>query len=119
MSSGFAAERGHPLNCHAHLSFGRLLLVSQKGRGRHDPAVDAVSALRHLLLDVGCLKGMRLVGRSEPSEGDDSAAAHRRDRCNARADWLSVEMDSAGAALHQAAAEVWIIQANVVAERVQ
>src|SRR5262245_45210603 len=102
-----------------NLSFGRLLLVSQKGGGRHDPAVDAVSALRHLLLDIGCLKGMRLVGSAEPSEGGDSAAAHRRDRCNARADRLSVEMDGAGAALRQAAAEVGVVQANVVAERVQ
>jgi len=62
---------------------------------------------------------MRLVGSAKPGEGHDSAVADRGDRRNARADRLSVEMNSAGTALRQAAAEVWVVQTDIVAERVK
>src|ERR1700683_3096271 len=62
------------------LRFGRLLLVAEKRRRRHDPTVDAVAALRNLLLDIGGLQGMRLVRRAEAGKRDDLAVADRRDR---------------------------------------
>src|ERR1700734_714349 len=65
------------------LRFGRLLLVVEKRRRRHDPAVDAVAALWDLFLDVGGLQGMRLVRRAEAGERRDLAVAHRRDRRDA------------------------------------
>src|SRR6266487_6360 len=57
----------------------RRFLRSIEERGRsHDPAVDAVAALRHLLLDVGLLDRMRLLRRAEAGKRDDLAPAHRR-----------------------------------------
>src|SRR5215470_17069370 len=50
------------------LSICRLLLVPQEGGGRHDPAVDAVATLRHLLFHIGGLQWMRLLGRAEAGE---------------------------------------------------
>src|SRR5712692_921457 len=35
------------------LALARLLVVAQERRRRHDPAIDAVAALRHLLFDIG------------------------------------------------------------------
>ena len=103
----------------ADLGVGRLLLVAQeRGRG-HDPAVDAVAALRHLFLDVSGLQRMRLVRRAEAGERDDLAVADRRDRRDAGADRLAVEMHGAGAALGEPAAEMRIVQAEIVAQRVE
>src|SRR5205085_7429607 len=45
-----------------------LFLFCEEGRGRHDPAIDAVAALRHLLLNVRGLQRMRLLRRAEPGE---------------------------------------------------
>jgi len=60
------------------LGFGRLLLVVQERGRRHDPAVDAVAALRHLLFDVGGLQGVRLVRRAEAGERDDLCRRQRK-----------------------------------------
>src|SRR5262249_58200670 len=74
MRAEAALEAGERLS---DLGVGRLLgLIEECGR-RHEPAVDAVAALRHLLLHVGLLDRMRLLGRAEASKGDDLAAAHR------------------------------------------
>src|SRR5580692_4657816 len=40
------------------LGFARLLVVAQEGSGRHQPAVDAVAALQHLLFDISGLQRM-------------------------------------------------------------
>ncbi len=85
---------------------GGLLVVAQEGRGRHDPAVDAVAALRHLLFDIGGLQRMRLLGRSEPGHRHDLAVADGRHRRDAGADRLAVQMHGAGAALREPAAEL-------------
>src|SRR3954454_17663602 len=96
------------------LGLGRLLLLVEQRGGRHDPAVDAVAALRHLLFDVGGLDWMRLLGRAEAGEGDDLAVADGGDRRDAGADGLSVEMHGAGAALRQAAAEMRVVEPEIV-----
>src|SRR5262249_27546578 len=44
----------------AQLGVSRLRVLLQDRGGSHDPAVDAVAALRHLLLDVGGLQRMGL-----------------------------------------------------------
>ena len=59
----------------ADLLVGRLLVVAQEGRRGHDPAVDAVGALRHLFLHISGLQRMRLVGRAEAGERDDLLVA--------------------------------------------
>src|SRR5262249_30202205 len=66
MRAAAALEAGERLS---NLRVGRLLgLIEERGR-RHDPAVDAVAALRHLLLHVGLLDRMRLLGRAEAGQG--------------------------------------------------
>ena len=57
------------------LGLGRLLLGREERGGRHDPAVDAVAALRHLLLDVGGLQRMRLLRRAEAGQRHDLGVA--------------------------------------------
>ena len=68
------------------LGFARLLLGCEERRGGHDPAVDAVAALRHLLFDIGGLQRMRLVGRAEAGERHHLAVADRGHRRDAGAD---------------------------------
>ncbi len=101
------------------LGFGRLLLVAQERRGCHDPAVDAVAALRHLLLDIGGLQRMRLVGRAEAGERDDFSSADLRKRRPARARRLAVEMHDAGAALAEPAAEMRIVEIKIAAQSIE
>src|SRR5262249_54045179 len=101
------------------LRVGRLLvLIEERGR-RHDPAVDAVAALRHLLLDIGLLDGVRLLRRAEAGEGDDLAAADRRHRGHAGAHGLAVDVHRAGAALRQTAAEMRVVERELVAQRIE
>src|SRR5499427_5877137 len=87
------------------LGVGRLLLLIEQRRRGHDPAVDAVAALRHLLLDIGLLDRVWLLRRAETGERDDLAGAHRRDRGDAGAYGRAVDVHGAGAALRQPAAE--------------
>src|ERR1700690_1368822 len=101
------------------LGFARLLLGRQEGGGGHDPTVDAVAALRHLLFDIRRLQRMRLLGRAEAGQRDDLSLAHRRERRDAGADRLTVELHGAGAALRQPAAEMRIVEADIVAQRVK
>src|SRR5260370_20577432 len=50
-----------------------LVLIEERGRG-HDPAADAVAALRNLLFYISLLDRMRLLGRAEAGQCDDLAA---------------------------------------------
>src|SRR5262249_25950205 len=65
------------------------------------------------------LDRMRLLGRAEAGKGDDLAAAYRRDRRHAGAHRLAVDVHGAGAALRQAAAEMRIVERELVAQRVE
>src|SRR5215471_4181897 len=61
----------------AQLAFARLgVLLQVRGCG-HDPAVDAVAALRHLLLDVRRLQRVRLLRRPQALQGGDLLACDR------------------------------------------
>src|SRR5712664_249718 len=103
----------------AQLGVARFGVLPQDRGGGHDPAVDAVAALRHLLRDVGGLQRMRLGRRAEALDGGHLLARHGRERHHAGAHRLAVEVDRAGPALRQAAAEVRIVHAEIVAQRVQ
>ena len=59
------------------LRLGRLFVVAQECGGGHEPAIDAVAALWHLLLDVGSLQRMWLVRGAKASERCDLAIADR------------------------------------------
>src|SRR6185295_12309292 len=101
------------------LGIVRLLVLVEQRRRRHDPAIDAVAALRHLLLDIGLLDRMRLLRRAEPGQRHHLAVAHRRHRRDAGAHRLSVHVHGAGAALREAAAEMRIVEPEIVAQRVE
>src|SRR5262249_37538565 len=62
------------------LVLGRLLLLIEQGGGRHDPAVDAVAALRHLFLHIGLLDWMRLLWGADAGECHHLAVADGGDR---------------------------------------
>src|SRR5579885_3543123 len=96
-----------------------ILVVAQEGRGGHDPAVDAVAALRHLLLDVGGLQWMRLVRRAEACQRRDPGVADRRQRSDARACRLAVNVHRAGAALREPAAEMRVVEAKIPAQGIE
>jgi hypothetical protein len=101
------------------LGLTRLLLVSQQGGGGHQPAVDAIAALRHLFLDVSCLQGMRFFRSAQTGERNDLGLAHGGQRCNTRARRLTVEMHRTSATLGQPAAEMWIVEPDVIAQGVE
>src|SRR3989441_2081254 len=69
----------------AQLRVARFRVLLEIGRGGHYPAIDAVAALRHLLLDIGCLQRGRLCRRAEAPEGGDRLAPRRGHRQPARA----------------------------------
>src|SRR5579864_241223 len=62
---------------------------------------------------------MRLLGRAEAGERYDFARADRRDRRHAGADCLPVKMHRAGAALGKSAAEMRVVEPDIVAQRIE
>src|ERR1700678_1414941 len=62
---------------------------------------------------------MRMFGRTEAGKRDDGPVADVADRRDAGARWLTVEMHGAGAALRKAAAEVPVVEAEIVSKRVE
>src|SRR5438876_7985472 len=103
----------------AQLRVARLRVLLEVSRGGHHPAVDAVAALRHLLLDIRRLQRVRLVRRAEALEGGDRPAARGGDRQHARAHRLAVQVHGASSALREAAAEVGVVETEIVAQGVQ
>src|SRR5256885_6604134 len=103
----------------AQLRVARLRVLLEVSRGGHHPAVDAVAALRHLLLDIRRLQRMRLVRRAEALKGGDRLAARSGHRQHARAHRLAVQVHGTGAALREAAAEVGIVETEIVAQGIQ
>src|SRR5580658_2619860 len=81
--------------------------LKQRRRG-HDPAIDAIAALRDLLVDISLLQGVRMLRRPEAGERGNPGPARRRYRGHARARGDAVQMHGAGAALGETAAEMRI-----------
>src|SRR6266446_3906375 len=94
-------------------------IAGEQFGARHDPAIDAIGALIHLLLDPGGLERMRLLRRAETGKRGDLSLGDGGHRRNARAYRLSVDMHGAGAALAEAATEARIVEAKLVAQRVE
>src|SRR6185437_6592640 len=102
-----------------HLAVAGLRIALQQGRRRHDHAVDAIAALRRLLVDEGLLDGMRLVDGAETLDGGDLLARRQGDREGAGAHRLAVDDHRAGAALSETAAEFCAVQLEVVAQHIE
>jgi hypothetical protein len=66
-----AEDAGH---CLLNLGAGRLRILIEEGLRREDHAVQAVAALRRLLLDEGALDGMRPLDVPSPSRVVTSAS---------------------------------------------
>src|SRR6185312_4012013 len=95
----------------ADLGVRGLRVLLQQGSRRHDPAIDAIAALRGLLGDPGGLQRMWLLDRAETGQRRDLGLADRRDRRDAGAHRLAIDMHRAGAALAEAATEMRIGEA--------
>src|SRR3954452_20172942 len=88
----------------ADLGFARRLVRRKERRGRHDHAVDAIAALRGLLVDERTLQLRWLRARTQALQRRDRSL-EVPDRKQARAHGLAVEMHGARPALAEAAAE--------------
>src|SRR5260370_1839441 len=83
---------------------GRLRLVLEQGRHRHDHAALAIAALRHVVGDPGLLHLVQGAFARRPLGGGDLFAGGLADRDAAGAHCDAVDMDRAGSALCNAAA---------------
>jgi hypothetical protein len=75
--------------------------------------------LRHLLGDEGHLKRVRMFGRAEPGEGCHLGPGRRRYRQRARPRRRAVDMNGAGPALREPAAEMRVAEPELVGQRVK
>src|SRR5262249_41352473 len=97
------------------VGLGGLLVDGQEGRRFHHHAVDAVAALRGLRLDEGFLYRMRPLRRAEALERDDLLLrVDARQRRDAGAHGLAVDVNGAGAALAESAAEARPLEREIV-----
>src|SRR6266550_1699800 len=94
------------------------IAIEELDRGHH-PAVDAIGALVDLLFDPRLLNRVRILRRADAGKRHDFLAFHRPHGGNAGADRASIDMDRAGAALPEPAAESRIDQAQLVAQGIQ
>src|SRR5437016_5047831 len=107
MRAAAAFETGEPI---AYLLLGGVRHLAQECGCGHDPAVEAIAALRHLLGDEGRLQRVRLLRRAEPGQGRDPGPGRGRDRHRAGPGRRAVEVDGAGAALREPAAEMRVAE---------
>src|SRR6266850_2772127 len=87
------------------VAIGRVRLGGEQRRRGHDLAGLAIAALRHLQLDPGLLDLLAGGGGTNGLDGSDALAGRGRDRRDARAHRLAVEVDRARAAQGEAATE--------------
>jgi hypothetical protein len=107
MRAAAALQASQPV---ADVGLGGVRLVAQQRRRGHDPAVQAIAALRRLLMDEGRLQRVRVFRRADAGEGDDLGGADLGDRQRAGALRRAVDMHGAGAALAQSAAEAGVVE---------
>src|SRR4029077_15404814 len=101
------------------LFFRRLGIFVEKSLGGENDAIQAIAALRGLLLDERFLDGVRLVDGAQTFEGDDLDALYRFHPRDAKGNRLAFHQDRAGSALSQAAAELRATQTEIVAQHVK
>src|SRR5437867_10576760 len=95
---------------------GRLRLLPEQRRRRHDLPGLAVAALRDVERRPGLLHGMRARGRQPLDRDDLVGGLHASNRQDARAHQLAVDVHGAGAALRDAAAVLGARQAHLLAD---
>src|ERR1700749_1844948 len=78
---------------------GRLRLVLEKGRHRHDHPALAIAALRNVVVDPGLLHLVQGAVSGEPLDGRDLLADGVADHHATGAHRFSVEVDSTSTAL--------------------
>src|SRR6516165_8702963 len=116
MRPAAAFETGKPV---ADLLLRGVGGVAQQRRRGHDPAIEAIAALRHLLDNESRLQRVRMFGRAEPSERRHLGPRRRRYRQRALPRRRAVDMDGAGPALREPAAETWVVEPELVAHHVK
>ncbi len=87
--------------------------------GRHDHAVDAVAALRGLLIDEGLLNLVQFLGRAQTFQRGDRLILDCADRRDTGANGVAVHNHRASAALRHAAAELRAVEFQVVAQDIE
>ncbi len=103
----------------ANLWIARIGIVPKEGRRGHDPAIEAIAALRNVFLNKSRLNRVWIFFRSQPGQGCYLAPFGLRDRCDAGAGSLTVDMDGARSALSQAASKMRVGIFEIVAQRVE
>src|SRR5438094_10572755 len=103
MRTAAALEAGERL---LDLGIGWFFLLIEERCRCHDPTVDAIPALRHLLLDIGLLDRVRMFRSAEAGKRHHLGVAHRGNRRDAGAHRLAIDVDSASAALGETATKV-------------
>src|SRR5262245_50556854 len=96
---------------------GRLRLLAQQRRHRHDHAGLTVAALRHVVVEPGLLHLAEHAALGEPFDRGDLLAYRRSDWQRAGAGRHAVEQDGAGAALRDPAAVFGAGEADVLPQR--
>src|SRR5262245_44207924 len=87
--------------------------------GHHDHAVDAVAALRGLLVDEGLLQRMQLVEGAEPLDCYNLLFPNILNRRHTGARWLSVKQHGAGATLPKATSKLRTVKSEIVAKHIK
>src|SRR5882672_4841296 len=100
-----AAATDVPRHGGVDIAVGRVGLGGEQRRRGHDLAGLAIAALRDLQLDPGLLDLLAGGGGTDGLDGGDALAGRGRDRRDARAHRLAVEVDRARAAQTEAATE--------------
>src|SRR6266853_5769553 len=98
---------------------GRLRLVLQKRRHRHDHPGLAVTALGHVVVDPGLLDLVQDAAVRQALDRGDLLALHRGDRQHAGTDRLAVEVHRAGTAHRDAASVLGPREADLLSDRPQ
>src|SRR5262245_22472588 len=116
MRPAAAEPRRHRL---LDLFLGRVRVPLQERRRGHDHPVRAVAALCRLVVDERLLDRMRLLDRAEAFERGHGLVRRGQCRRDARPDRLVAEVDGAGSALGEPAAEARPVQVELVPEDVE
>src|SRR5215831_10206166 len=98
-----------------NLAVGGVRVPGEQSCDGHNLARLTVATLWHIVLDPGALYRMRAVRRQTLNSGD-LAVEHGADRQHTGAHCPSIDMDSAGTALRNAAAVLCASQANAIAQ---
>jgi hypothetical protein len=94
----------------------RRWIVREQCRRFHDLSRLAVTALRRTLIDPRLLEWMELTVLRQPFNRRDLLTDCCRERRDARANWLAIEVDGAGATLRDAATELGPSQSKIITQ---